>query len=253
MANEQKNYYAIIPASVRYDKQLCASSKLLYGEITALCNEKGFCWAGNKYFAELYEVSEKSVSKWVNQLSDNGYIINNYRYREGTKAIENRCISICSKFPTYGRNVPYGMEEKFQGGMEEKVKDNNTIFNNTMNNISTNVDIPPIELGEGKKNKYGINKNVLLTEKEYSQVIGKDERAIDFLSDYIAMKGYKAKSHYLAITKWVIEALRERDLKGKELKAREDRLVVPESKEPQVIRTSEELNKLFANMSEEEI
>ena len=39
--NEQNqiNYYAIIPATVRYSKELKATEKLIYGEITALANK----------------------------------------------------------------------------------------------------------------------------------------------------------------------------------------------------------------------
>ena len=70
----KKNYYAVIPASVRYDENLKPNAKLMYGEITALCNEKGFCWATNIYFAELYKVNRATVSVWINQLEKNNHI-----------------------------------------------------------------------------------------------------------------------------------------------------------------------------------
>jgi DnaD/phage-associated family protein len=122
----QKSYYAIIPANVRYDKELTPNAKLLYGEITALCNEKGFCWAGNSYFSELYKVSKKSVSTWINQLVEKGYISTEIIYKEGSKEILHR----------YLRILHGGMEKNVNTPMEEKVKDNTTSFNTTFNNTN---------------------------------------------------------------------------------------------------------------------
>lgn len=78
-------YYAVIPAVVRYDKDLSPNAKLLYGEITALCNEKGYCWATNSYFCDLYGVSERTIQRLLIQLNDKKYIsidIKNNRQRK---------------------------------------------------------------------------------------------------------------------------------------------------------------------------
>ena len=53
-SNELPNYYAIIPATVRYDNRLKSAEKLIYSEITALANKNGYCFAKNKYFTELF-------------------------------------------------------------------------------------------------------------------------------------------------------------------------------------------------------
>lgn len=91
---EKPNYYSIIPAEIRYDKDLTASAKLLYGEITALCNEKGFCWASNRYFADLYSASKESVSRWISQLAKKEYIFIKIFYKKDSKEIDKRIISI---------------------------------------------------------------------------------------------------------------------------------------------------------------
>lgn len=66
------------------------------------------------------------------------------------------------------------------------------------------------------KHKYGEFKNVLLTDSEYDNLIADHgltltKKAISFLDEYIEEKGYKSKSHNLAIRRWVIDAVRERD------------------------------------------
>ncbi len=68
------NYYAVIPASVRYDKELPAAAKLLYGELAALSNQEGFCWASNRYFAGLYDTTPRTVQRWLEDLEAHGYI-----------------------------------------------------------------------------------------------------------------------------------------------------------------------------------
>ena len=39
--NIKSSYYSILPAVVRYDKDLTDKAKLLYSEITCLCNKEG--------------------------------------------------------------------------------------------------------------------------------------------------------------------------------------------------------------------
>lgn len=140
---DQKAYYAVIPANVRYDKRLKANEKLLYGEITALTNERGYCWAGNKYFSDLYGVTPQAVSKWINGLKNCGYISIDYTYKNGTKEIESRIIKLAStnvsEVLTNDQevltNVSGGINKCFRG-YKQKVKDNNTCLNNTVNNTN---------------------------------------------------------------------------------------------------------------------
>ena len=94
---EKPNYYAIIPAEVRYSKALTPNAKLLYAEITALCNMNGKCTASTEYFCRLYEVSRGAVQNWLKMLDDNGYIKRTVIYKQGTKQIMHRFIKLVDK------------------------------------------------------------------------------------------------------------------------------------------------------------
>lgn len=198
MEEQQKAYYAIIPANVRYDKDLAPNAKLLYGEITALCNEKGYCWASNQYFAELYHVSDRTIKKWVSQLVDKGYIVRMVNYKEGTKEIEHRKLFIGgeNKFTTPGKNVHYPQENKFTTPGEEKFPVNNKDINNTFNNKE-----------EVIKYKYGEYQHVLLTEKEHTHLLELYGSSLDehikILDEYIETSGKSYKNHSLVLQKWV--------------------------------------------------
>lgn len=71
---------------------------------------------------------------------------------------------------------------------------------------------------ESVREKYGEFQNVLLTSDEY-QKLKRDfpnaDEAIEYLSAYIAEKGYTSKSHYLALRRWVFDAIAERKAKAK--------------------------------------
>jgi len=94
---EKPNYYAIIPAEVRYSKTLTPNAKLLYAEITALCNMNGKCTASTEYFCRVYEVSRASIQNWLSLLEKNGYITRVLIYRQGSKEILSRYIKLVDK------------------------------------------------------------------------------------------------------------------------------------------------------------
>ncbi len=131
---EKPSYFAILTADVRYDKTLKPLARLLYAEITALCNKEGYCWAGNQYFADLYEVDKNTVSGWIGQLKTRGYITVQLEYKEGTKQILHRYIRI------NGEGIHKIIDTSIQKDgypINEIIEVNKTInntFNNTVNN-----------------------------------------------------------------------------------------------------------------------
>ncbi len=198
MPCERRSYFAVIPASVRYDDSLPANAKLLYGEITALCNADGYCWASNKYFADLYGVSTVSVSNWINILARKGYISSEIVYKEGTKEIFKRYLKILYD----------PIKENFNTPIKENFKENNTVINNTNEYIEKEIykekesDKPTTPV----RHKYGEYENVLLSDKDMEKLKTEfpddwSER-IERLSSYIASKGAKYKNHLATIRNW---------------------------------------------------
>lgn len=91
-------------------------------------------------------------------------------------------------------------------------------------------DIPAFEekssqaSAKASKHKHGEYKNVLLKDEELQKL--KDEyenweELIKYLDEYIEMKGYKAKSHYLCIKKWVVDAVKKQITKNNTQSAKE--------------------------------
>ena len=139
---EYPNYYSITPATVRYDNRLKANEKLLFGEITALSNIKGYCYSTNKYFSKLYDVATPTVSKWINHLKELGYV--KVEMIKDGKEIKERHLfpavdPINKKINTpINKKINTPINEKVNSPINKKVKENNTRNNNTsINNTTT--------------------------------------------------------------------------------------------------------------------
>jgi hypothetical protein len=121
------SYFAVIPADVRYCKNLEPNAKLLFGEITCLTQKEGFCWASNHYFAELYDVCERTVTNWLQSLEENGFI-EVHTQKVGMRW--DRKIFIIKEMFTKGKKLPDRQENNFpiegkKTSTEEKQDSNN--------------------------------------------------------------------------------------------------------------------------------
>lgn len=130
------SYFATIPADVRYDGNLVPNAKLLFGEITALCNKEGFCWAGNDYFSELYNVDNKTISRWISSLVKGGYLSVQILKKEGNKRkifIGNslRLLVTKSSLPIDKKVTTLVTKKSIAS---DKIVTSNIRINNTINN-----------------------------------------------------------------------------------------------------------------------
>jgi hypothetical protein len=121
---DKPSYYAIIPAEVRYNEQLSANEKLMYGEITALTQSTGECWATNAYFGEIYNKDVRTIRRWVSHLSSLGYINIKLVYKPNSKEVDKRII-------TLGTKLSLASGQKCPTGEGKNVRYNNTRENTT--------------------------------------------------------------------------------------------------------------------------
>lgn len=70
----EPGYWAVIPAAVRYSAEIPAGAKLLYAEISSLTDQRGYCFASNAYFADLYGVGIRTIQRYLDALKAAGLI-----------------------------------------------------------------------------------------------------------------------------------------------------------------------------------
>ena len=67
-------YFAVIPHNVLEDDRLTATDKILFGEISALVNKFGYCYASNRHFQDTLRCSKKTINVGLVTLADRKYI-----------------------------------------------------------------------------------------------------------------------------------------------------------------------------------
>ena len=117
-----------------------------------------------------------------------------------------------TKTQTKPSQNPAKTQPKPKQNLNDNVDDNDNDNVDDDNNITAFEDKSSTASAKASKRKYGEYKHVMLKDEEL-QKLQNDyenwEELIKFLDEYVEMKGYKAKSHYLAIKKWVVNAVEE--------------------------------------------
>ena len=111
------------------------NAKLLYGELSALAQAEGYCWASNAYLAEQLGVAAKTVEGLLKQLKDRGHIQLEVERSEETNEVLRRRIWICGP---PGSSVPpplnfKGTSPQNCGDPPLKIEDRIIQDNNTSN------------------------------------------------------------------------------------------------------------------------
>ena len=118
---DKPTYYTIIPAEVRYNKKISANEKVLYSEIFTLAQKGGTCFASNGFFADLYGVDKRSITRWISTLKEHKLIKISYHIKNGN--VEKRIITpLVSDVDT--------PRQKRHPPLDRNVRYNNTRYNN---------------------------------------------------------------------------------------------------------------------------
>ena len=82
-----------IPSEILLNKDLSDKEKIILSMILYLSEEKGSCFASNKYIANIVNVTPERVSKIISSLKDKRYVRVKLKYKTDSKEIEERKIT----------------------------------------------------------------------------------------------------------------------------------------------------------------
>lgn len=136
----------VIPTSLLGDSRLTFLERLLLIDILSLCKKKGYCWATNEYFKNLFNVSKQTISKSISSLSKYGYIVLEYDKKE--KNNSKRVIRLSEVL----KNQISGIKNNLNTSVQENFKQYNK-NNMKRNDIGPVIskDVDDVQLWNGKR------------------------------------------------------------------------------------------------------
>ncbi len=194
---------------------LSSSSQALYLHLSMSADDDGFCNQVSismfKAHASVQDLQALLEKRYIYQFENGVIVIKHWRMANALRKDRYTPTTFKEEISQLGLKdngaytwLPSGCQVVADGLPQDSI-DKISIEEDSINNINN---IPSSETTDTKKtkHKYGEHKNVLLTDDEYIKLQERFpddyEMRIEALSEGIALKGYKYKSHYLAILKW---------------------------------------------------
>ena len=172
--------------------------------------QKGQLITGRKSISKQLDISESKTYRVLNAYKSEHQIEQQISNRNSLITIVN-----WDKYQITEQQIEQQMNSN-RTASEQQVNTNKNVKNGR-NNISASEETSSADTAKANsKHKYGEYGNVLLKDEELQKLKEEYENweeLIKYLDEYIEMKGYKAKSHYLCIKKWVVDAVKKQNLK----------------------------------------
>jgi hypothetical protein len=121
------NWYAVLPAQVLLSKELTDKQKLLIALISNLSNERGYCFASNKYLGDCLDCSESTIKDHLKKLEDMTILGRIIKLKENGD-FEYRSLVINIEIPRPEKTTTSA--EKLAYPSARKLAHNNIVINN---------------------------------------------------------------------------------------------------------------------------
>ena len=162
--------------------------------------------------------------KEIKKVKNRDLIARVFSHIKDSESLNETVKNIIAEYEEKNGALSYSNEKENENDNDNEVSLPDT-GNESLDDSSNNQ--PKPKRTKPAKHKHGEFQKVLLTDPEFKKLaddFGSDlrDKAISFLDAYIEEKGYKSKSHNLAIRRWVIDAVKENEAKPKRYGGRKE-------------------------------